>query len=204
MYLTLITPAASEVISMEEAFTHLRIDGVADSPPHVDYDLVESLVKTARQHLEGRDGWLGRAFVTQQWKLTLDSFPGCHSRNGVIIHVPLPPLQSVDSITYIDTSGTTQTLDAADYQVDKTSVPARIAPAYGKTWPSTLNQLATVNITFTAGYGNASAVPEPIKQAMLLLIGHFYEHREAVSPTAMAELPMAVMALCAPFRTFAV
>jgi hypothetical protein len=53
-----------------------------------------------------------------------------------------------------------------------------LTPAYGESWPATRAQLGAVNITYTAGY---TAVPEPIIQAMYLMIGDMYDNREAVS-----------------------
>ena len=38
-----------------------------------------------------------------------------------------------------------------------------------------------VTVRFVAGYGAASAVPETVKAAIKLLVGHLYEHREAVT-----------------------
>ena len=55
-----------------------------------------------------------------------------------------------------------------------------------------------------AGYGAASTVPTSIKQAMLLLIGHWYENREAMVESKFAasltEAPYVVEALLSPHR----
>jgi uncharacterized phiE125 gp8 family phage protein len=40
--------------------------------------------------------------------------------------------------------------------------------------------MAPIQVTYVAGYGAAASVPQKYKQAMLLLIGHWYENRETV------------------------
>lgn len=199
MHLKLVEAPAKEPLGLEVVWNHLRLDDFASAEEHPDYTLVQSLIKTARKHLEGKDGWLGRAFITQKWDLYMDAFP-CDG----IIRIPLPPLQEIVEIHYTDCAGTEQLLDDSNYLVDTVSEPARVTPAYSKVWPSTRQQINAVRITFLAGYGDEPEnIEEPLLQAMLLLIGHYYEHREAVSEAqSIQTLPMAVDALCAPYRIF--
>lgn len=137
------------------------------------------LIKSARQYAEML---LGRYLITQTVDLYLDCFPDWE--------IKLPPLQSVTAITYVDTAGDTQTMTASDYLVDSASVPARITPAYGKTWPSTREQNNAVKVRFIAGYGAASAVPECIKNWMLMRVKQLYDQRDMVSVgSAVAEFP---------------
>jgi len=80
--------------------------------------------------------------------------------------------------------------------------PARLVPAYGKTWPATRNEINAVEVTFTCGYGAASAVPEAIKAWVKLRIGAMYENREsdvALLRGSIGEMPFADK-LLAPFR----
>lgn len=80
--------------------------------------LVNSYIAAARQYCED---FTNRQFVTATWTLTLDRFP---SSVGVI-HLPRPPLSSITSITYLDSAGDLQTLDAADYIFDDGTDPHR-------------------------------------------------------------------------------
>ena len=48
-----------------------------------------------------------------------------------------PPLQSVTTVTYVDPSGTTQTLASNRYVVDVNNEPGRMAPSVGSVWPVT-------------------------------------------------------------------
>ena len=95
-------------------------------------------------------------------------------------------------------------MDDGDYIVDISSEPGRVVLAYGKSWPSTTLQPANgICIEFDAGYGDAAAdVPAAVKQAMLLLIGHLYENREAVTDKSTVVLPMAVESLLWKNRVF--
>jgi uncharacterized phiE125 gp8 family phage protein len=201
MYLKLITAVATEPVTLEEARLHLRLDASGSPATHADDAIVSALITAARQHIDGRDGWLGRALATQTWEMVLDGFP-CHE-----MVVPLPPLQEVVSITYVDGDGEEQTLtEGDDFRVIGDREPAWIVPVYNGTWPTTRCQEDAVRVRFTTGYGDTSsppvtpALPMPIKQAMLLLIGHWYEHREEVIAGNMMELPVAVNSLLAPYR----
>lgn len=191
MALELVTPPVVEPISLSEAKLHLRVD-VPDDDAYI-----TSLIVAARQQAESITR---RAFVTQTYKLTMDAFP-CGP-----IYLPRPPLQSVSSITYVDTAGVTQTWSASDYQVEATggpfAPPGRVAPAYGQSYPATRAVFGAVTITFVAGYGSqASDVPQAIRQAILLVLGHWYEHRElAVVGTSVVELPRSAEWLLSPYR----
>lgn len=184
--ITLVTAPAFEPITLQEAKDHLRVDSTDEDA------LIEALITAARQYVERR---CGLALFTQTWDWFLDEFPSCD------MQVPRPPLQSVTYIKYYDTDGTLQTLSASIYQVDSSARPGRIALAENQTWPLLQSQkLSAVQVRFVSGY-TASTIGEirPIVQAMLLLIGHWYEHREEVSELTMGKVPLAADALLAPF-----
>lgn len=185
MGLTLLIAPSGEPITLAEAKLHCRVDTADDDA------LITALIVAARNQAEDRTG---RALVTQKWRLDLDGFP------VDAIEIPLPPLASVESITYLDSNGTRQTLDAAEYQVVANETPGRVLPAYGKSWPGFRVAPGSVQVSFTAGYGAAAAVPQAIKQWMLLQIGHGYGVREAVSVgDPVAAMPY-VDSLLDPYR----
>lgn len=178
--LTVVTPPASEPVLLADAKDHLRVDDVNSDAQ------IATLIQVAREEVES---FLGRALMPQTLRLNLDCFPGLlwGTRMRMVgacqqIELPMPPLASVSSITYVDTDGATQTLDPSLYIVDANSEPARIRPSYGNEWPATREQINAVAITYTAGYANATAVPAAIKQAILLIIGENFINREAGSP----------------------
>lgn len=180
MGLSLVTAPSVEPITTTEAKLHLRVD-------HADEDaLIGGLVTAAREWCEG---FQGRAYVTQTWDYTLDSFPGGDGR----IEIPKPPLQSITSVSYVDADGATQTVSSSDYTVDTAGIVGSVVPAYGESWPTTRAIPNAVTIRFVAGYGSAADVPETAKAAMKLMLGTYYMSREqAVIGTITAQLPMGV------------
>jgi len=191
------------VATVAGATCEFGVSIIKDASTSIEDDLIESLITTARQYCEG---FQNRAYITQTWELWLDTFP---SRN--YIEIPLPPLQEIadpasPTIKYYDTDDTGVAFSSDNYFVDVKNEPGRIALNYGETWPSTtLRPVNGVCVTFLAGYGDAASdVPEKVKQAMKLLIGHLYENREAVATTGAVpqKLPMAVEALLWQNRVF--
>ena len=121
--------------------------------------------------------------------MVLDRFP------TLIISPPHPPLVSVTGIVYVDTDGADQTLGSSVYRVDTVNEPGRITLEYNQSWPSTREVTNAVTITYQAGYGKAAAVPDDVKAAIKLLVGHLYEHREAVCEIKLDMVPMSVKSL---------
>jgi len=179
-----------EPVSLVEAKQHLNID----NDFLLDDDLITGFIGSARLLVEG---FLSRALVTQTWELRLDMFP-FHRQ----IMLPRPRLQAVNSITYYDSSNTSTTLTASVYQVDIYAEPGYIVLASGQSWPVTYDRINALLIEYDAGYGdNAVDVPESIRQAMKLLIGHWYLNREtAVIGRIVNEVPFAVQSLLWPER----
>jgi len=139
-----------------------------------------------------------RALVTQTWDLCLDAWP-----TDAFIELPYPPVQSVTSITYTDADGIVTTLPTTEYGVDTAADPGRVTLKYGKSWPGvTLGTVNPIVVRFVAGYGAAVTVPYLLKQAMLFLVGHYYENREAVTfqTGAPVRVPLAVESILLLYR----
>ena len=110
----------------------------------------------------------------------LDETAGDWSDDGTSVAVDDSTLTF--EIVEIDTDGATQTVSSSVYDVDIDQEPGRLRLAYSESWPSDRRSTPnSVIIRFVAGYGDADAVPETIKAAIKLLVGHLYEHREAVT-----------------------
>lgn len=170
MGLKLITDVTEEPVTLAEVKLHLRIDQTADDT------ILTSYIVAARKHAEA---FLNHQLCSATWDLYMDSFHDCNYVEDDIIKVPLPPLQSVTSITYVDTGGASVVLDASKYITDINERPGRIAEAWGEVWPATREIINAVIVRFVAGFGAATAVPEDIKVAIKELVGHIYEHPEA-------------------------
>jgi uncharacterized phiE125 gp8 family phage protein len=165
MSMKLITAPSVNPVDSATVKAHLRVIGSSEDA------LITIYTDAATQALDGPNGLLGRALVTQTWEYVLDKFPSAE------IKMPLPPIQTVTFVKYLDESGVEQTLDSARYQVDTAGDPGWIVvDADG--WPATMDTANAVTIRFVAGYGLAAAVPAPIKSAILLHVGDLFENRQ--------------------------
>lgn len=109
-----------------------------------DDDLITGFLEAAIREAEDITG---RQLVTATFQMKMDTFPA--SDKIILYH---PPLQSVSSITYVDTAGATQTLSTDVYGIDTTSEPGLIYLKYGQYWPSCRGYHNDVTITYVAGY----------------------------------------------------
>lgn len=197
-----------EPVTLDEAKAHLRVDLDADD------DLILSLITEARETLEIE---MGRQFLQATFVMGVDAFPHPPHRHLVsfayggvgavsgfapfwhhthhLIRVPRPPLQSVDQVTYIDTSGATQVLSTDVYGVDTLSEPGQLYLKPGQSWPATSAIPNAVQVQYIAGYDDALYVPAGIKSAIKLLVGHYYENREAVTDAKVDVLPLGIQRL---------
>lgn len=176
-----IIPPSSETITLDEAKLHLRVDNEEEDL------LIAGLIQTAEEHVEA---FTKRAIMPQSWELTLSEFPN-------EIRLPRPPLQVVESISYRGSDGVVRVINPDAYEVESD----RIYLVPGASWPSTpLYPGLPIRVRFTAGY---EQVPAAIKHAILLLVGHWYNNREAVREgREVNELPFAVSALLWPLRVW--
>lgn len=174
---------------------HLRIEAGNSVPTDEAY--ISACISAAVSRLDGKEGRLGRCLLTQEWTLYLDCFPTC-------IEFPLPPLQEVIHIKYLNSDGDLQTLDPSAYRVSGAgSWRPEIAPAYGETWPHGRYIADAVQVRFRAGYGDTEAeIPPPILQAINVMAAHYYVERQPVTFTTPHEIPLLACDLIAPFRIY--
>ena len=209
MSLKLITPPAVEPLTPADVRTRLGLGA------SVTDDMLTPLIKAARQSLDGPDGYLGRALITQTWDLLYDTWP------AEAIAIPLPPLQAIVEFTYIDGAGDEQIIAASNYTVDIQINRGWLVYASSFSAPAIMDTINAVKVRFRAGYGDAgSDVPEPIRQAMVLNVGQTRmltgsalglkrETLEGVgsweyvlSEQGSAVMTSAAAALLAPYRIF--
>jgi uncharacterized phiE125 gp8 family phage protein len=185
------TAPAVEPITTSEAKLHLKLD--SDT---TDDTLIAALITAARETIENLTG---RALINQTWEMALEEWPEDEDE----LKLYPSPLSSVTSVTYTDVDGITQTWSpTTGYTADTYSIPGQLLLRYGQYWPVNREIENSILITYVCGYGAASSsVPGPLKAAMLLLIGHWYENREAVNVGSItSELPFTVEVLIAPYR----
>ena len=211
---TQLTQPAAEPVTLAQAKLQLNVEAEFTD----DDTLISGLIVAAREYAEN---FCNRSFYTRNMQLTLDFFPyptygGTINPNDrhvmygrywheLAIKLPRPSCTSVTSITYVDLDGTAKTLDPSQYSIDLTSEPARIVPAPGLYWPYTQTYLpGSVKVLYTAGsYGDGVTIdtcPQSIKQAMLLLVSHWYSNRNAAAVSVPRAIELGVQSLLDPYK----
>ncbi|MCK8826403.1 head-tail connector protein [Natroniella acetigena] len=164
--LTVIESPEIEPVSLEEAKEHLRVHHDMED------DLIENnLIPAAREYCEG---FQNLSYYTQKLIYTLDVDP-----DG-IIELPRPPLQEIEAVEFKNKDG--DIIKVQDYFVDENSSRILVDD-----WPKEEKYpMGAYRITYLAGYDEIDKVSKKVKQAMKLLIGHWYIHREQVVADAGA------------------
>lgn len=181
------TPPTAEPITLAEAKAHLRVDFTDDD------SLITALIGAARATAEE---FTNRAIMPQTLEHVLHMFPWCTPRNHFAsIRLFRSPFAAFTSLAYFDTDNQPKDIAEADLIIVGTAEPATICPKLDDRWPEVAHRPDAITITYQAGYANAAAVPKPIKQAMLLMIGAWYERRE----DSAQNLPKASEMLLLPY-----
>lgn len=154
---------AEEPVSLVEAKAFLKVDDTAEDA------LISTLIGAARLHVESVTG---KALLAQSWRVVLDSWP-----EGGVVKLPVSPLLSVTGIAAIDENGGSHEIALAQFlsEPDRLIVPPVVIgmPA--------LRTRQGLEIDYVAGFGAEPAdVPADLRQALLGLVAHWYEHRDAV------------------------
>ena len=180
---TLITPPASEPLTLYEIKAHLRLDsGDEDS-------LLTRLISSARQYVENATR---RALVTQAWRAFLDRWP---TRRRVLL--PVAPVQAVTEIRVFDNTGAASIVASSNYKLDASRTPAALIVQ-----PAMLAPTARANgieIDMNCGYGAPSDVPLPLREAILRLAAFWYEYRLDMQ-NGLGAAASVTDALIAPYR----
>lgn len=159
----LLAGPAEEPVSLAEARAFLRIDDTAED------GLITTLIGAARMHVEGVTG---RALLAQSWRVVLDGWP--HDR---MVKLPVTPFMAVTGITAFDAGGTGHDVPLAQFvsEPDRLLLPAMVAGM------PVLRERQGIEVDYVAGFGTGPEdVPVDIRQALLLLVGYWFEHRDAV------------------------
>ena len=204
MELKVITPPAAEPLSTAEAKLHLRVDHASDDT------LISALIVAAREHVEN---YIVGSLVEQTRAVYLSAWPYSPFR------LPCGPVQGIDPVKYTDSDGVEHTVSEDLYYL---SPGGELCIEPFESWPTArLRGPGAIEITYTPGYEPVVTVipgegddpdteetdydaniPQAIKQAMLLLIGEWYEQREAAADTkhTIQTIPWGVKQLLAPYR----
>jgi uncharacterized phiE125 gp8 family phage protein len=174
-----LTAATPLPVTLAEAKQHLKLEPTDTEQD----DLVEGLLVAAVESLDGRDGLLNRALLTQAWEAYAD-----RPQPDDSFVVGLGPDPAVSRLERLVDGAWTE-VPAGDYVVRPIARRrAAIIPAAGKSWPAADDVPSAWKITFQAGFGPTSDhVPAPIKAAIKIALSDLFEGREGgQNPTVWA------------------
>lgn len=137
-----ITPPTAEIVTLDDARAHLRVDHDHDDM------LIQTYLDAATAWVDGFDGVLGRCVMEQTWRATAEE-----------ARCMVAPLDTIAVVVNDD--------DTVDYTI---AMPAEKVPS--------------------------------VRAAILLLVGYWYEQRQASVEGNWAEAPMAVRSLLTPLRVW--
>lgn len=181
--LELLEAPATTPVTAAEVKEQLRIE-------HTDDDaLIARLINVAVAYTDVQ-GALGHAMITQKWGQWVDGTP------PQTVKLLLGPLIAVTAVKYYDTSGTLQTDTLSNYEIFGTEFSSTIGPKEGFAWPVTQDRPDAIRIEYTIGYGSASTdIPETLRHALMMLIGHWYDNRETTMMDELSNVPYGFDAL---------
>lgn len=155
-------PPIAEPVTLAEAKKQLELPQSDSS--HDDH--LARLIQSAREQWEHDTD---SCCLTQTLKLNLPQF-------SEEIVLPKRPIQSITSIKYYNTINTQQTVSTAIYSLDQACRTIRLN--YLQLWPMGLSRWDAVEVLYVAGYPSAGLVPAIHKQAILFLVGKYFENRD--------------------------
>lgn len=186
-----VADPVNEPLTLAECYTHLRVEAV-DSDGHPEDTLILGMAQAAREYCEN---FTGLSLALKDYEVRMDAFPDP-------LELPHPPFVGLLAGVTISDEISDNAIDEDTYTIDDYSgIFATIKPT--TTWP-TLGTGNTVRIRYRAGYGDESEaaghLPQAIRAAMLLVLGHLYKNREASTAEALTTLPLGVESLLRPYR----
>lgn len=177
MGVLVVTPPTGMLVELALAKSHLRVEGAGEDT------LITNIIKAVGTMLDGPDGDYGRAFLPQRLEARMAAFP------QMAVELPCPPMADEETVAvqYFDKDNILQDLDPAVFYVSSPGDASYLFLAPGKAFPATFCRPDAVRIQFDAGY---AALPERVKQAVLLMIGDLYAQRETFIDGAPTKVPM--------------
>lgn len=169
-------------MTLQEAAQHLAVEQEL-YVPMLDIELIAHITRLITAARVWAETETRRAFIGQDWRLTMPSFPGALADQTIAL--PLGRCLAVRNVQYRDTGGDWRTLTGAtgdtignDYDEDLNSTTAgEIYPFTGESWPFTQDARNAVRVLGRFGYGDLGDVPADIKQAILLRLADMFEGR---------------------------
>ena len=176
MIIRRVTAPATLPITLDEVKAQLRITHDAEDT------FLNGLIAAAVDYVDGH-GLLGRAMITQTWAQYVSQSPGW-------VRLEMGPFIALVSVEYYDDAGVLQTATVGDFEAWLQDDFVICKPKENREWPTADTRQDAIKITYTAGFGTAADVPASLKHALLLLVSHWYQNREASIEAALKEIPL--------------
>lgn len=190
MLLTELTTISGAGLPVQGLKDHLRL-GTGFTDGGMQDGLIETYLRSAMAAVEGR---IGKVLMTRQFKMTLEDW-----RDGSEQALPVAPVSALVSVTLFDVTGAATVIAADRYRLIQDNHRPKLAAA-GYLLPAVPID-GRIEVVFDAGFGAAWAnVPPDLQQAVYLMAGHYYEHRNEFAE-ATPGLPYPVQALIERWRT---
>lgn len=182
------TPPLVEPVSLVDAKLHLKVDTDADDT------LISNLIVTARQHIETMTQ---SVLINQTWRIYFDRWS---PDNQMLL--PVRPITSVILLKTFSDQDVPSTIDPSHYYADLVSSSPKLILRSSRTWAKPQRVANGIEIEVIAGFGSsASDVPHPLKQAVLILLAHWYENRQIECAGLPAkDLGSALQSLLRPYK----
>ena len=174
-------------VTLSEAKTHLRLDSDFSD----DDTYITTLIKAGTGQVEN---FIRRKLMDQSLEIYYDEFPQ-------VIDLQFGKGGSVTSIQYYDEDNTLQTLATSQYDVDVRSKIGRIYESKDGGFPNTYARPNSVIVNYRLGESDAANIEAEIKQAILIIVGRYYENRQdVIIGSQVNEVPKMVEYILTPFR----
>lgn len=182
------TPPLIEPVSLDEAKQYLKIDTNAED------DLISRLIVTARQHVETLSDLI---LIEQIWRVYFNNWP-----SNAQLTLPVMPISTITSLKTYNQEDVASEIDAVHYYGDSISTPPQLILRPSRSWIKPARPVNGIEVEVVAGFGPmASDVPEPLRQAILLLVAHWYENRHAACDgQPNHDINAAINKVIAPFK----
>lgn len=178
-YSTVLYAAQTDPVTLAEAKSQLYITST-------DRDTV--IARLITTSIELCQKYSGLSFITQTRQMKIDAFPVCPPYQITLPYGPVIAISGNDAkspspnalgISYVDDDGATQTLVLnTDFYLDNSGQIARLSPV--DSWPTDVDdRINAITLTWTAGYGGATAVPSTVKDAILTQVAYMHERPDA-------------------------
>jgi uncharacterized phiE125 gp8 family phage protein len=183
------TSVPVEALPLGALRDHLRLgSGFADDA--LQDGLLEEVFRAAMAAVEGRTG---KALVARIWRWSVTAWRDLGRQV-----LPVAPVSAVTGFAIRDMNGLVTAVETGRWRLEP-DLHRPTLVATGLVFP-TIPVGGAAEITFEGGFGPVwTDVPADLRQAVLLLAAHYYEHRHEVA--GAGGLPQGVSTLIERYRT---